>query len=94
MSPLRLKLELFFTPKVLAFVVLGGGIGYLCVDYYVEAVAQTIQFSGPWKPLEGFYQNLILDKGSRAIWLWTLLPARIAWMLVSKAVRIHQRLLS
>ncbi len=26
MSPLRLKFELFFTPKVLSFGVLGGGI--------------------------------------------------------------------
>jgi len=93
MSSLRLKLKLFFTPKLLTFMVLGGSIGYLCVDHYVEAVAQALQFSGPWKPLEEFYQNLILDRGSRAVWLWTLLPARIAWMVVAREVRTHERLL-
>jgi len=92
MSSNGLRLHLFFNSKVLAFVFCFGLLGYLAADHFVENVVLGIHFSNSLKPLEAIFQKLLLERGSRAIWLWTLLPANIAWIWVSKVAEKIEKL--
>lgn len=68
-------------------VIVAGLLCWRAVDGLVEDIARSIRFSQGMEPLESAFQELILRRGSRVIWLWTFLPASIGWSMATKAVR-------
>ena len=83
---MKIKLLCMIQPKVLVPVIVLGLLGHLFVDAYIRAIAEGLVFNGPLSGLEAPIRDLILDRGARAVWLWTYLPLQIAWLVVSRTV--------
>lgn len=92
MSPFILKLRIFFLPRIILPVIVLGIIAWWTVDGYVETVARGITFPEGWEQVEARFQDLVLRRGARAIWLWTLLPASIGWMMAGNAVKQFEKI--
>jgi len=92
MSSFQFKLHLFCSFKVLSIVVVLGFLGYFVIDEIIRAVVSTIQFEGPWEAIEAPIQALFLERGNKAAWLWALLPAQIAWLMISATVKKSESL--
>jgi len=82
-----LRLRIFFLPRIILPVILLGIIAWWIVDGYVEGVALGITFPKGWEQVEVLVQDLVLQRGARAVWLWALLPASIGWMIAGNVVR-------
>ena len=87
MSMFLLKLRIFFHPKILIPVVALGFFCWRVVDGLVEEIARQIEFPDGWNHAEVAIRGLILRRGARAVWLWTLLPASVGWMMATKAIK-------
>ena len=91
-SPFMLRLRFFFLPRIILPVIVLGIIAWWIMDGYVEGVARGITFPKGWEQVEVLFQNLVLRRGARAVWLWTLLPASIGWMLAGNAVKQFEKI--
>jgi hypothetical protein len=92
MSTFELQVRIFFSRKILVAVVVLGGIAHFVVDGLVKDCAAGIRFPAGWEVAETRVRFLLERRGARAVWLWTLLPASIGWMLAGNAARRFERL--
>lgn len=92
MSTLQLQARIFFTWKMLFFVIVLGLVAHFAVDGFVKAQTENIRFPTGWEAAEARVRFLFERRAARAVWLWTLLPASIGWMLAGKAARRFEKL--
>jgi hypothetical protein len=88
MSTLQLQARIFFTRKMLSFVIGLGLVAHFAVDGVVKAQTENIRFPAGWDRV----RFLLERRAARAVWLWTLLPASIGWMVAGHAARQVERL--
>ncbi len=86
-----LRVRIFFLPRIIIPVIVLGIIAWWVVDGYVEGVARGITFPKGWGQAEVLFQDLVLRRGARAIWLWALLPTSIGWMMAGNAVKQFEK---
>ncbi|WP_353568083.1 hypothetical protein [Haloferula sargassicola] len=92
MSMFQLRLRFFFTKRIFLSVLALGLIFHFAIDGFVKAQIDRIRFPAGWEAAETRVRSLFERRAARVVWLWTLLPASIGWMLAGNAARRFDRL--